>query len=613
MHIETQTTTGTAAAPATGAEAAVLELKLVGDITGRFIVARYQRGYRWGAVEVGHLLDDLWTSNGSDYCLQPVVVKRRAPGEWELVDGQQRLTTLYLIFFYMQREGLQSTGANYKITYETRPDSETYLSTLDAEGHEANIDFFHIFGAYDHIRKWFEKHAHRRQHVANKLHGFLFESVRVIWYEAPAELDATTLFTRLNVGRIPLTDAELVKALLLSKGRTTGTPSDRSHELAAQWDGIERDLRNPELWAFVADADPDDCPTRITLLLDTLADTISPLPGDRRRPLFHTFETLRRAITEDSPGGAEVVWNRVVTLHALVLGWFADRSVYHKVGYLVALGERIGDLVRLAKGSTRSSFEKALDNRISRSLGLSAGALRELTYDNATQKKQCERALLLMNVETVRRLSNSAERYSFRLHRAGAWSLEHIHAQQAEGLNRKEQWSDWLRLHRDALATLDDEESNRQLIDQLIEKVNAVLLAESEGRGGLTGPVFQELAQAVTQRFTADEDLDQTSVHSIFNLALLSSQANSALGNSVFEVKRQKILALDRQGAYLPICTRRVFLKYYSDASARQLSFWGPQDRDAYERAMLDPHDGVLQPYLQDEPDTGPSTEDEPS
>ena len=72
----------------------------------------------------------------------------------------------------------------------------------------------------------------------------LTKRVYVIWYEAPDELDSRTLFTRLNVGRIPLTDAELVKAVLLSKVQ-------RSLEVAAQWDSIERDLRAPEVWSFV--------------------------------------------------------------------------------------------------------------------------------------------------------------------------------------------------------------------------------------------------------------------------------------------------------------------------------------------------------------------------
>jgi uncharacterized protein with ParB-like and HNH nuclease domain len=89
------------------ATGALLELKLIGDIAGSFRVPRYQRGYRWGKLEVERLLNDIWESNGKPYSLQPIVVKRDGETAFELVDGQQRLTTLYLIFVFMQRERLQ--------------------------------------------------------------------------------------------------------------------------------------------------------------------------------------------------------------------------------------------------------------------------------------------------------------------------------------------------------------------------------------------------------------------------------------------------------------------------------------------------------------------------
>ena len=105
-----------------------------------------------------------------------------------------------------------ASGPTYCLTYETRPGSESYLQELDAARSESNIDFHHLYAAYDCIRDWFGAHGTRRQFAANEFYGYLFKSVRVIWYEAPHDLDSATLFTRLNVGRIPLTDAELFKA-----------------------------------------------------------------------------------------------------------------------------------------------------------------------------------------------------------------------------------------------------------------------------------------------------------------------------------------------------------------------------------------------------------------
>lgn len=222
-----------------------LRPKLVGDIAGEFFVPSYQRGYRWGRDEVGRLLNDIRDSAGNKYFLQPVVVKRRDDRKWELVDGQQRLTTLSLVLRYIRRH-LPAAAMNYSLEYETRASSAQYLQDPTREDSESNIDFFHIFRAFECIRDWFEGQGNPTLTAIN-FYKYLSESVYVIWYEAPPEVESTTLFTRLNIGRIPLTDAELVKALVLTRSYR----ADRDREIAAQWDSIERDLRTPEVWAFV--------------------------------------------------------------------------------------------------------------------------------------------------------------------------------------------------------------------------------------------------------------------------------------------------------------------------------------------------------------------------
>lgn len=552
---------------------AKLEPRRVGDISGKFYVPAYQRGFRWGETEVRRLLDDIWESKDKPYYLQPVVVKPHGD-EWELVDGQQRLTTLFLIFKYMKDTGLQSAGANYSMRYETRPESAAYLEDLNPELREKNIDFFHIYGAYRCIGDWFDRHGHRRQFAANRFYDALYEYVHVIWYEAPDDLDSTTLFIRLNVGRIPLTDAELVKALLLSRSRGAGR-TDRSLEIAAQWDMIERDLRDPELWAFITGTASGD-PTHIGLLLDTIAGG----PTGRERPLFHTFETLRGRIVADS----QAFWNDVVDLHSLVLGWYDNRDLFHKIGFLVA--ERavsFSALIDLSHGKLKSRFEADLDSLIRGHLNLSATELSEETYHSS----KTSRVLLLMNVETVRQRKLSSERYSFREHALGRWSIEHIHARNAQSLNRSEQWEEWLRLHRRAVAALDtlDETAKADLLERVDSALAAVPVRQT---------TFRALEQELTDLLSSGSDSSEGDLDSIENLALLAADDNSALNNSVFAVKRDSILQRDKHGSYIPVCTRNVFLKYYSPAGEQQMHFWSADDRRYYLEAMTT----VLADYL---------------
>lgn len=553
-----------------------LKTLAVGDIDGDFFVPSYQRGYRWGVHEVEQLLKDISESNGASYYLQPVVVKRRDDDSWELIDGQQRLTTLYLIFQYLKRGPLPTAGPNYSITYETRPGSKEWLDRLTEEDAEANIDFFHMSQAYECIEAWFEGFEHRATHEATRFYGYLFEGVQVLWYEAPKEIDSTELFTRLNVGRIPLTDAELVKALLLSRSQGEPGYASRAQEIAAHWDGFERDLRSPEVWAFVT-GEAESQATHISLLLDTLAGG----PRGRERPLFHTFETLKPRIETDP----QAFWNDVVDLHSLVLGWYEDRDLYHKIGYLIAVGASFQKLVQLAEGKGRSAFEVALNEEIRRRLRLSYTGLADLTY---TSGKSSD-VLLLMNVETIRRMTDSSERYSFKAHAAGAWSLEHIHAQSAEVLNKAEQWVAWLSFHRAALQDLPDlDEAYRA---DLTTRIDDALSRE------VTSVVFNDLGSELTAVFSAGDEGTEGDLHAISNLALIDSGDNSALSNSVFEVKRRLIIQRDKAGSYIPVCTRNVFLKYYTHLAAQQLHFWSRADREDYFSEMAK----VIGVYLESE------------
>ena len=566
--------------------------KLVGDIRGIFFVPRYQRGYRWDSYDVQRLLDDIWASKGQDYSLQPIVVKRckkiddEQNYKWELIDGQQRLTTLYLIFHYMQIEGWKKMGAPYSISYQTRPGSTEYLRTLDPVERNKNIDYFHIYQAYERIGQWFQGKgdAYVQEDVVSTFYGFLFKSVRVIWYEAPVnvdddEKDSTALFTRLNVGRILLTDAELVKALLLSGVRKI--QAERAQEIAAQWDVIERDLNHPDIWAFIAGADTGDdadkYPTRINLLLDTIAYTKDKVKG--KRPRYHTFDTLRGEIKAD----AKKFWDQVVELHALILGWFSDHQLYNKIGFLVAANNSFCEIVDLSKKQGKKAFEKKLNELICNKIGISKSELLNLSYDKRSDHPKLLNILLLMNVETV---SRTGQRFPFSRHVGKTWSLEHIHAQNAGELTEKKQWNAWLEAHMQALHALSTKQEVR---DTLVQDIKTAL----QGIDTVTnfGPTFQSLAARVIAVFNEHTALETSTsnndVHSICNLALLSRDDNSALSNEVFEVKRQIIIGLDRRGDYIPICTRNVFLKYYTGADAQQIHFWSPQDKESYINAII--------------------------
>lgn len=108
--------------------------------------------------------------------------------------------------------------------------------------------------------------------VANHLYTYFCENVKVIWYEVGDNVDPIALFTRLNIGKIPLTSAELVKAMFLSTDNNKGMTEERQNEISMQWDSIERQLNDNSLWCFLTNNAAKSYSTRIDLILDLMSN-----------------------------------------------------------------------------------------------------------------------------------------------------------------------------------------------------------------------------------------------------------------------------------------------------------------------------------------------------
>ncbi|SDX55019.1 Protein of unknown function DUF262 [Lutibacter oricola] len=560
-------------------ENALLEPKLVSNIKGDFFIPAYQRGYRWEPEHVEMLLNDIWENKEKNYCLQPIVVKKLAEEKFELIDGQQRSTTLFLIYKYM-KQILPHLEINFSLSYETRPKSEEFLKNLNEGLAEDNIDFFYISNAYKAIEEWFkDDRTGTVTRKASKFSIFFDENVKVIWYEVNTNENATNLFTRLNIGKIPLTNAELVKAQFLSKSGD-GINHEKQLEIATSWDTIENELRNNDFWAFLTNKSANEYPTRIELLFDLMSEKKSD-----SRDKFHTFYHFSNEIKEHSALG---VWKDILKYYLVLKEWYQKRELYHKVGYLVAIGKSLQTIIQESKELTKTQFKESLDSQIKEELDLSVDQVFELSYDNKNDYYKIDKILLLFNVETVRLLQNSTEMYSFENYKSNNWSLEHIHAQQSEGLNKKEDQQEWLTLHKKSLNSV-------QFSEEIQQKVNELVLKIDENYNALTKEIFDGLFVEVFELLS--DNSDRSYVDSMSNMALLSVANNAALNNATFDVKRNRILEMDKNGEYIPICTRRVFLKYYTNSLDHQLHFWGEEDRKAYINAMIG-EEGVITKYL---------------
>ena len=105
------------------------------DQSIRYRIPHYQRGFRWGPRQVEQLLEDIHDFTRREhpqpedfYCLQPLVLRPTEDGAYEVVDGQQRLTTLLLILrHFNDRAGKKYQLPVYALKYATRTDLLPFL------------------------------------------------------------------------------------------------------------------------------------------------------------------------------------------------------------------------------------------------------------------------------------------------------------------------------------------------------------------------------------------------------------------------------------------------------------------------------------------------------
>ena len=182
-----------------------------------------------------------------------------------------------------------------------------------------------------------------------------------------------------------------------------------------------------------------------------------------------------------------------------------------------------------------------LDARIRDTLDLSPSDVTALSYETDAQNK-CARLLLLMNVETVRRVEHSTERYSFRLHREGAWSLEHIHAQQAESLNEASSG----RSGCDCTAR-----RSRTSLPSTERGVTPSSPRSTRPRTRSTGKasrIWREMSRRSSRSRTRSARRGALDLQP----GAAVERRQQRAGNAVFEVKRRRILELDRTGRVHP-------------------------------------------------------------
>ena len=485
-------------------------------------------------------------------------------GKWTVIDGQQRLTTIYLILKALENEKCPS------IEYER--DSYIQVCNSSDEIKKDNIEIYHLTSAKHFIDRWIhiEKRADEEKKWINpknieidtkKFCNKILEQTKFIFYNVGdvSEEQEHDIFNNLNSGKIALTNAELIKALFLNKAGKEDIAHREVEQrlLADEFDQIERTLRQDKFWYFLAGntPQPSSC---VNLLFDLMLESSVQNGKYRTDEPFRTFFYFNDLIngneSEDSYKESKIIWEKVRKVFHIMEGWFNDSVMYNLIGYHRAAngGKTLCEIYKkFCEEKSKNEFKKWLVDECKNHIDYPDGFM-QLRYDE--NKDKVFNLLLLFNIATLNGRPQEAVKFSYANFHKYNWDVEHISPQNPKN-------DDDL---KKVVEKFKDNDYLKILIDALNKEEKDTKIIEEER----------------AKYFAAGDDL-----MGIQNLTLLSAHDNRGIGNKFFFEKRQKLQEYYQQGSFIPACSMNVFMKFYSD-NPEQMAFWDKKDRESYKNKI---------------------------
>lgn len=611
-----------------------------------FVIPSFQRGYRWEEKQVTDLLEDIKQFANDDnvksdsYFLQPVVVKAckyNGMEAYEVLDGQQRLTTMLLLLKRLMKrlgedEREMYQDSLYDIVYTNRPQ-------LDFDNPQAaeNIDSYYLSEAKMIIDDWFKEQTKNKQNLNNFTGALLYDQkrqVKIIWYaieEDSEDLVSINIFNRLNKGKISLTSSELIKALFIMdydlRANEDKLPAE---QLSMEWNEMERKFQDDNFWYFISD-DNRGTQTRIDVLFDfvTCRDEEKDTDYSYRefQKLYDFCRDQERNNTNeqfvsdwsDDIKNMQDAWKQVRKTFDRLVAWYEDNLYYHYVGYLVAIGFtplQIYNHLETEKRNrklTEPEYEWTVEDTM---LSLRKKMMDRFKQDNRYIKKDTidefeykseyvPRVLLLFNVECCRRGQNV--RFAFDKYKKENWDVEHVDSQNDATLQEYDDRMRWMK-NVNFILNMEHTDRAKELANECQN-----LIVEFTKRSKVNIDRYRAFYQTINKFYSAesgenDSEVDLTTKKKDYlsNLTLLDSATNREYKDAPFAYKRYCIVKNDRLGdRFIPLCTRNLFLKYYTDSNNESSYLdtmrWNSSDREGYMNAMHEAVDPIFDSVIVEE------------
>ncbi len=574
-----------------------------------YYIGPYQRGYKWKSKtihdQVSVLLSDLYDAflkkndrqSNTEYYLQYITVKKtKQDGNevFEVIDGQQRLTTLTLLFNilekYFETENIAKKSDNYLLQYSRYIGTDTNIfdiihdlldePTTDIEKVEEQ-DKFYLYGAAKTICTFFKILKENDGEKFIPFVDFIKNDVKIILNKEDEFTSAEEVFSSLNANKVPLTNAYLIKGLLLTKAsRISIAEGQKKHfkeimdertMMAKTWDEMHNWFSHPDVGKYFFGNETAGMDVALSLIehpknnsehsiIELFRNSLES-SGNKFENKYELFNQFHENIT--TSGDAFDYLIKIKHLYKRLRNWYEDNNWYNLLGFYLQTGEKLESIINDTQNELSKKLNKQLVKNLTHKVKKDGkwveNDISNLRYPN----NKINKILLALSVfpEGIDRRKEQNYRFDFFSYSKEGWSLEHIFPQNPGS------------------KPIDFADDKDWLIQQCGKNEKHDLVKKIQNNEPLTGDDLSFIYNSFPD------------VHILGNMALLSSSVNSALSNGLFNTKRKILLKKLNRGSFVPKHTIDVFAKMLEAKEDEESSLeefdkdmiiWSEQDAAAH-------------------------------
>ena len=599
----------------------------------QYYIAPYQRGYKWASFstndQVPQMLTDIYEayiSKADEYFLQYITVKHclhRGKDVLEIIDGQQRLTTLSLLFYAInQLDTKYDNVAKDKLVYY-RYEEEMQDNIFDIinliqknqtekdDDHIEQQDKFYMLKAARTIYCFLG--ILKDEDKLDEYYDFILDKVKIIFNLEDENTKSEEIFENLNGNRVELSNMYLIKGLLLtnavnrysSNGRTLRYKEilDQRTIMGRMWDEIVSWISREEVAHFFFAQKRHDRPDGMESLLKLVIhqykeQNIKTDPLIQKyHMVFHgsniknnqqsKYELFNRynQLVNGGVSAAELL-NNIKHAYRVLLNIWSNCELYNILGYVrfASIDDKIAVnanpqnwVYKLVRNGNEAKNELA-KQALSIMPDMKDPLISNNDYSSLRyQSKNANLTRLLLSFSVFP--ENKPEQYMFDFFRYDneSWTFEHLSPQNPKkSIKIPHELKQWVIERLKGTETIN-----------IIDNTNT---EQSVTTNNLINDIMSDKEVETDKlEFLFDSNIEEDYVG---NMALLDGGSNSAVSNNPFVIKRCRIIEKINQNKFVPSHSISIYEKSINTNGLEKalnpdLFCWSEEDSKAHRDWMI--------------------------